>query len=289
MRLLGSLIAVALLASGCAASGDAGRDADGLTIVTAFYPLAYAAERVGDATVVNLTPPGVEPHDLELSAADVEAIAAADLVVYVPGFQPAVDEAVAQYASQTALSALTGIEVRDAPDGVTDPHVWLDPMNEATIGQQIAKRLGQLEPEKSAQFAANAETFTKDMTKLDDAYTAGLAQCATRTMVVSHDAFGYLARAYDLTQIGVAGVSPETEPSPARLAEVASLVRANGVTTIYTETLVDPKVSQTLADATGATAAVLDPIEGLVSGSTETYESLMTSNLSTLQRGQACT
>lgn len=285
MRVVGVLLAVAILATGCAKTATH----SGFTIVTAFYPLAYAAEHVGDATVVNLTPPGVEPHDLELSAADVELIASADLVVYVPGFQPAVDEAVAQHAADTSLSALDGIELLDTPDGVADPHVWLDPMNEATIAAHIATRLGELQPGKSAQFASNSESFGTQMSTLNDEYERGLATCRTRTMVVSHDAFGYLAQAYGLTQVGVSGLSPDAEPSPSRLAEVADIVRANDVTTIYTETLVDPKVATTLAETTGAHAAVLDPIEGLVSGSKDDYETLMKQNLATLTDGQGCT
>ena len=286
------LFAVALVATGCAKSSSTSE----FTVVTAFYPLAYAAEQVSGAKVVNLTPAGVEPHDLELSAADVEAIAAADLVVYVPGFQPAVDEAVDQYASDHSLSALEGITLIEAPDGATDPHVWLAPLNEATIAMNIAARLGELQPGKSATFSSNAERFGAAMATLNDAYVVGLKTCRTRTMVVSHDAFGYLANAYDLTQVGVSGLSPDAEPSPARLAEVADIVRANNVTTIYTETLVDPKVAQTLADTTGAHTAVLDPIEGIApgseatsqSGSTQNYESLMAANLATLQSGQGC-
>ena len=122
------------------------------------------------------------------------------------------------------------------------------------------------------------------MTDLDAEFAAGLAQCASRDLVVSHEAFGYLADAYDLTQIGISGLSPEAEPSPARMREVADLVRANGVTTIYYETLVDPKVAQTIADETGAQTAVLDPLEGLVEGSTGDYASVMPDNLATLRR-----
>lgn len=286
MRFLAMFAVFGLLATGCAKTPSNGE----LTVVAAFYPLAYAAQEVvgTNARVVSLTPPGVEPHDLELSAADVELISSADLVVYIPGFQPAVDEAIAQQAPDAALSALEGIEVITDPDGAQDPHVWLNPLNEATIATNIASRLTEMEPGKGASFTAANETFTSAMNALNDEYVAGLGNCDTRTMVVSHDAFGYLAAAYNLKQVGVAGLSPDAEPSPARLAEVAAVVANEHVTTIYSETLVDPKVAQTLAATTGVSTAVLDPIEGLVEGSTQTYPSLMKSNLQTLRTGQGC-
>lgn len=285
MRLLASLFAIALVAVGCAKPSTN----EGFTVVTAFYPLAYAAEQLEGVNVVNLTPAGVEPHDFELSAADVELIASADLVVYIPGFQPALDEAIAQQAPQTSLNALDGLSLITDPDGVTDPHVWLDPMNEAAIASNIANRVAELQPGKSATYAAHAAEFTSRMQTLNEQFTSELRNCTTRTMVVSHDAFGYLASAYQLTQVGVSGLSPDAEPSPARLAEVAQIVADQGVHTIYYETLVDPKIATTLAATTGATAAVLDPIEGLVVGSDQNYESLMTSNLATLKKGQGCT
>jgi len=285
VRLLASLFAIALMVVGCAKPSTN----EGFTVVTAFYPLAYAAEQLEGVNVVNLTPAGVEPHDFELSAADVELIASADLVVYIPGFQPALDEAIAQQAPQTSLNALDGLNLLTDPDGVTDPHVWLDPLNEAAIASNIANRIAELQPGKSATYSANAAEFTSRMQTLNEQFTSELSNCTTRTMVVSHDAFGYLANAYQLTQVGVSGLSPDAEPSPARLAEVAQIVADQGVHTIYYETLVDPKIATTLAATTGATAAVLDPIEGLVVGSDQNYESLMTSNLATLKKGQGCT
>ena len=126
------------------------------------------------------------------------------------------------------------------------------------------------------------------MATLTSEFKAGLAACRTNTMVVSHDAFGYLANAFGLNQVGISGLSPEAEPSPARIKDVADIVAKEGVTTIYYETLVDPKVAQTLADETGATAAKLDPLEGLTDGSSGDYASIMRENLATLITGQGC-
>ena len=282
-----ALAGTALLAA-CTGSADSTGDPDSTAtkVVAAFYPLAYAADRVGgaDVTVTSLTPPGVEPHDLELSAAQVAEIAEADLVLYVKGFQPAVDEAVAQQAADHSIDVAASLDLLDS-----DPHVWLDPSNMAAIGEQVVERLADLDPAARAALTANAAALTSAMTDLDAAFADGLATCRSRDLVVSHEAFGYLAAAYGLTQVGISGLSPEAEPSPARMKEVADLVTAKGIDTIYYETLVDPKVAQTVADETGATAAVLDPLEGLAPDSTGDYVSVMTANLATLVAGQGCT
>ncbi|MGI9196774.1 MAG: metal ABC transporter substrate-binding protein, partial [Candidatus Nanopelagicales bacterium] len=271
--LLAPLAALVLTGLAGCAGGSGGSDQP--TVVAAFYPLAYAAEQVGgDAVdVIDLTPPGAEPHDLELTAQQVAQIAEADLVLYIPGFQPAVDEAVAQQAGDRALDVTQGIDLIPG-----DPHVWLDPVNMSIIGTSIADRLGTSLPDLADTATAGAQRLSADMSALNDEWTAGTQSCTIRDLVVSHEAFGYLARAYGFTQVGIAGLSPESEPSPARLAEVAALVKNRGVTTIYYETLVDPKIAQTVAAETGATTAVLDPLEGLPPGSDGNYVSVMRDN-----------
>lgn len=270
-------------------SSTSAPEADKPKIVAAFYPLQYAASEIGGSSVdvTNLTQPGVEPHDLELSAQQVGQIADADLVLYIKGFQPAVDEAIAQQAPDKAIDVSAALQQLSL-DGAADPHVWLDPANMATIGDEISRRLAEISPANSESYKKNAAALTAAMATLTSEFQAGLASCRTNTMVVSHDAFGYLAKAFGLTQVGISGLSPEAEPSPARIKDVADIVAKEGVTTIYYETLVDPKVAQTLADETGATAAKLDPLEGLEAGSSDDYTSVMRENLATLITGQGC-
>ena len=281
-----AVLAASTLLAGCAGS-TAGPDTsvNRPTVVAAFYPLAYAAEQVaGDSVdVIDLTPPGAEPHDLELTAQQVAQIAEADLVLYVPGFQPAVDEAVAQQAGDRALDVTQGIDMIPG-----DPHVWLDPLNMATIGNSIADRLGASLPDLADTVDVGARKLSADMSGLSNEWKTGTQSCTIRDLVVSHEAFGYLARAYGFTQVGIAGLSPDSEPSPARLADVTALVKDRGVTTIYYETLVDPKIAQTVAAETGATTAVLDPLEGLPEGSDGNYVSVMQDNLAQVRTGQAC-
>jgi zinc transport system substrate-binding protein len=291
---------------------DAGAAPDKLDVVAAFYPLQFVAEKVGgDAVrVTNLAKPGAEPHDLELNADQVAQIVDAKVVVYLKGFQPAVDEAVEQQGGDRAFDVSTAVPLLDARDaghshegeepgaeeheeesaaGHTDPHVWLDPTRLATIGEKVAERLGQADPDHAADYTARAAALRSDLDTLDKEYTAGLKTCQRREIVTSHSAFGYLADRYDLEQIGITGLTPEDEPSPQRLAEVATEAREHKATTIFFETLVSPKVAETIASEVGAKTAVLDPIEGLQPGSSDDYFSVMRKNLAALEPALGCT
>jgi zinc transport system substrate-binding protein len=313
LRLVTGLVAglvAGLVLAGCGtdepvAAAGSGRasGAGGLELVASFYPLQYVAERVaGDtATVTGLTKPGTEPHDLELTPKDVASLGAADVVVYLSGFQPAVDEAVAQEAKGQAFDTAkparldlshTPIEDgREATDeaGSTDPHFWLDPIRLADVAEALVERLAELAPDQAATYQRNAATLRAELAKLDAELAKGLARCVNRKLVTSHNAFGYLAARYGLEQLGITGLTPEEEPSPADLAAVSGFVRAHDVQTIYSETLVSPAIARTVARETGAATAVLDPVEGLSEDSAgEDYLAVMRANLASLRKGQRC-
>ena len=243
----------------------------------------------------------MEPHDLELTPQDVAAVGEADLVVYLSGFQPAVDAAVEQQAAETSFDAagsaqlsLTYTPIEEGEEetseaGAVDPHFWLDPMRLADVGDALAQRLGETDPGNAATFTTNAQAVRAQLAALDAELTDGLASCANRRLVTSHNAFGYLAEAYDLTQVGITGLTPEAEPSPADLSAVTDFVRAGGVSTIYYETLLSPDIAQTVANETGARTSVLDPLEGLTEQSRgEDYLDVMRANLASLKTGQPC-
>lgn len=289
--------AVTALAAGALASALAltacsqdGADASP-SVVVSFYPLQFVVENlVGDAaTVTNLTAPGVEPHDLELTPQSVGDVADADLVVYLSGFQPAVDDAVDGQATAS-------LDVADAADlslttagGTLDPHFWLDPNRLAAVADATATSLvdqGILDADTAT---ANLNALTDDLDRLDKEFSNGLADCTSRDLVTSHEAFGYLADTYDLTQVGITGLTPEAEPDPQDLAAVTAFVKENDVRTIYYETLVSPDVAETVARETGADVAVLDPLEGLAADAAEDdYLTVMATNLTTLRTGQDC-
>ena len=296
---LAAAAAVGLLAlTGCA-SGDTTTPAEseGWTVVAAFYPLQFVAERVGGdlVSVTNLTQPGVEPHDLELAPQDLGTLTDADLAVYLDGFQPAVDEAVATTTDVPALDVSSAADLslsnvgEDGTGDEADPHFWLDPMRLADVADAVAVELSKLDPVAQSTFEQNAAELRADLEELDTDFEKGLATCDSRLLVTSHTAFGYLADAYDLEQVGLTGLTPETEPNPQELAEVTDFVRDNDVRTIFYETLVSPDVAETVATATGARTDVLDPIEGLSDASQgDDYLQIMDANLANLQKGLPC-
>jgi zinc transport system substrate-binding protein len=290
---LASLLALSACAddADASAAGAAGRS----SIVTSFYPLQYVAARIaGDrATVTGLTPPGVEPHDLELTPRDVASVSDADLVVYLRGFQSSVDEAVEDEAKGTALdvapAARLDRRIENQGDEGTDPHFWLDPQRLKAVAGLVEQRLARADPAGAATFAAGLKAVSADLDALDASYRDGLADCVDRDLVTSHQAFGYLAERYGLTQVGISGLTPEEEPDPATLARVSDFVRAHQVRTIYYETLVSPAIARTVAGETGARTAVLDPIEGITDASAgRDYLTVMRANLRSLQEGQPC-
>ena len=327
------LLSLVLATSGCTAFAD---DTTGTQVAAAFYPLQYVAERVAGehAEVVNLTTPGSEPHDLELTIRETATIARADLVVHEAGLQPAVDDAVEQNAAGDVIdaAAVVGLQPFDAApeahageehaeeehsehdegheghegheaehaeeehsegdghdhDGDLDPHFWLDPLRMAELGDAVADALAQIDPDHAEDFEANAAALRADLDTLDRDYVEGLADCERDTIVVSHDAFGYLGR-YGLEVAPVAGLTPDAEPTPAVLADLQELITTEGITTVFSERLASPRLTETLADDMGIATAVLDPLEGLdddTAGSD--YPGLMRDNLAALQEANGC-
>lgn len=309
--LLAALAApAALLAAGCG-TGPATSQPGQLRVVAAFYPFQYAAERAAGpaAQVQNLTQPGAEPHDLELTPRQVAALSDADVVVFQKGFQPAVDRAIEQAKPRRVVDVAAVVPLRDVHEhgdeghrddghehggaghdhGDADPHTWLDPHNMSIITRAVGDALAAARPEDAAAFRANAAAAATDLDGLDRAYASGLAQCQRREFVTSHAAFGYLADRYHLEQVAIRGLSPDEEPSPARIAEVQQVAREHGVTTIFSEQLVSPAVAESVARDLGLRTDVLDPVEGLTDRSRGTnYVEVMQSNLKALQAANAC-
>ena len=327
------LASCALVLAACGSGGSSDGGSDGkLSVVTSFYPLQYVTERVaGDhADVTNLTKPGGEPHDLELSPKQVASVQDADLVVYQDEFQTAVDEAVKEADREpgTTVDSADGVDrIEESEEahaegeeeghddhahgdeehadeeghaeeeghdhghdhGGVDPHLWLAPTNLEPLTEHVRDALVKLDPNHADEYEANAAALVADLQKLDGEYRAGLKTCKVRDIVTSHAAFAYLARAYDLVQIPIAGIDPSTEPSAAQLAEISDLVERDGITTVFTETLVSPAVARTVAREAGVRTATLDPIEGLTKDtSDEDYLSIMRSNLAELQKANSC-
>jgi zinc transport system substrate-binding protein len=303
MRIRTILIASALvigLASGCGQSSGSASNGR-LSVVASFYPLYEAAREVGGDRVEarNLTPAGAEPHDLELSPKQVDTILDAGVVLYMgQGFQPAVEDTAKDRQSGATVDVLDALSPQlrtqqgeETGKEETDPHVWLDPVLMAGIVGHVRDALSRADPAGASSYERNAGRYRSEIEALDRRFRQGLRACERRVMVTSHAAFGYLAARYGLTQEPIAGVSPEAEPDPRRIAELADLVRREGVTTIFTEELVSPRVANTLAREAGVRTAVLNPLEGLSPEELdrgETYAGVMEENLATLRDALAC-
>lgn len=303
-----AVVVLPLTMIGCAASGDGAADSTrpGLVqIATAAYPFQFIAERVSGAhgVVSNLTKPGAEPHDLELTPRQVASIASADLVIYERGFQPVVDEAVAQSENPHVLDTTTVVPLKahDDQEGSLDghehqavaagldPHVWLNPLNVTTIADSVAERLAAIDPARAAAYRANARRLDRQLKDLDLRFRAGLASCERTEFITTHAAFGYLADRYGLTQIPISGLSPDAEASPARIAEVHQEAQAHGITTIFFETLVSPAVAEAVAGDLGLVTDVLDPVEGVTAESRGAdYLTVMAANLAALRKANSC-
>jgi zinc transport system substrate-binding protein len=316
-RALGAVVVGCTLVLASACSGPAAEPSAAqpgqLKVVTAFYPLQFVAERVAGhhAAVTSLTSPGAEPHDVELTPRQVASVTDADAVVYIKGFQPAIDEAVAQSGNGHVLDTTSVVPLQtqaeerahDEADGSTgdvhseddhdhgglDPHVWLNPENMVEITDAVVAQLSGVDPDRAADYRANGKALVAELDKLDSAYASGLQTCDRREFITSHAAFGYLAEQYDLTQIGISGLTPDAEPSPARIAAVQQEAKAHGVTTIFYETLVSPAVATSIAGDLGLTTDVLDPIEAITEESRgDNYIAVMESNLTALTTANGC-
>ncbi|MGW3044258.1 metal ABC transporter substrate-binding protein [Kitasatospora sp. NPDC001159] len=299
LALAATALAASLALTACGGSSSA-KGTDGkLNVVASFYPMEFLAQQIGKdhVSVTDLTAPGVEPHDLELTAKQVASVQKADAIVYLKGLQPTVDQAVDQSGSKheidaTAASPLVdhhldedtkeaGGHKHEGPAG--DPHIWLDPTRYAAIAKSVGDEFAKADPAHADDYKKNTDGLVTELTALDQDFRNGLKDTKTKTFVTSHAAFGYLADHYGLTQVAINGVDPESDPTPARLAEVQKAAKDNGVTTIFFETLASPKLADTVAKDLGLKTAVLDPLEGVKDPSKDDYLSVMKQNLANLQ------
>jgi zinc transport system substrate-binding protein len=296
MKRIAAALPVLGLLFAAACGGDDDPAASRPRVAASFFPLAEAAQAVGGdlVEVSNLTPAGTEPHDLELTSRQVDQLQDAALVLFAGrGFQPAVEEIVADRdgPSVDLLAALPLVKAEDDEAGEVDPHFWLDPTLMSLAVDEIERALTEVAPEHAGTFAANADAYRGRLADLDAEFQSALANCARRVIVTSHAAFTYLAHRYDLEQVPIAGLSPESEPTPQRLAELADLIAEHGVTTVFYEALVDPAVAETLAREAGVGTAVLNPIEGLSAEDAEAgkdYAAVMRDNLAALTAALGC-
>ena len=300
---LGALLLFATLLSGCTTEQPA---SNRISVAASFYPIEYIARRTGGdlIDVYNPVPPGAEPHDLELTPRTIERIQNSKVFLYLGhGFQPSIDRALDTVTGPSTISKdvsegvelvpATAHEEEEAPvEGeALDPHIWLDPMRAEKMVTNSEQALSQADPANKAVYNSNAEKLHGELSVLNDEFKQGLANCTRKDFVTSHAAFAYIAESYGLEQVPVSGISPEAEPSPAKLSEIIAFAREHDVKYIFFETLVDPSVAELIASEVGAQTLVLNPIEGLTSDQQNEgsdYFTLMRQNLANLKLALDC-
>jgi zinc transport system substrate-binding protein len=285
--------------SGCSASTST--PTQGVQVTASFYPLAAIAEKVGGtgATVVTLTPAGVEPHDYEPTPKDIVNIQTSDIFLTnggIDAWSRTLDSASAMHVHMQNLIDFYTLEEEPAHedehetwDG--DPHIWLDPVLTQEMTEHIRDAFIKADPMLTRLYTTNADTLIRELQKIDAEYANGLATCQNRTIVVSHNAFGYLGRRYGIDILPISGLSPEEEPSAKTLAELSRIIKEKNITSVFFETLASPKLAQTLAKETGAMTRTLNPIEGLTTeeqANNEDFLSLMRQNLQNLRTAMSC-
>ncbi|MGW1076339.1 metal ABC transporter substrate-binding protein [Streptomyces sp. NPDC002537] len=296
-----------LTLSACGNSDTAGKAADGrLHVIASFYPMEFLAKEIGGdhVSVTNLTKPGVEPHDLELTPKQTGSLSDAGAIVYLKGLQPAVDEAIKQSGNKHVADAasLTDLEKHGTEvdghhhstgdnhshsegEAGEDPHIWLDPVKYAEVAKGVNKTLAEADPDHRADFQKNTDELVKKLDGLNKKFTDGLKNRASDTFITTHAAFGYLAERYGLTEEAISGVDPESEPSAARMKDLHQLAKDHHVDTVFFETIANPATARTLAHDLGVKTDVLDPLEGITDKSRgHDYFAVMEANLTALQK-----
>jgi len=273
-----------------------------IKIVTSFYPLYFfTSEIVGDkAEVINLTPAGAEPHEYEPTARDVSIIEDSNLLVLNDGGLEGWGENVKNNLDKNKTKIIVagdGLTTKTKEDEennsleVIDPHIWLSPVLAIEMVEKIEIGISEVDPNNSSFYKANAEALKEKLNVLDNEFKQGLLTCGSKNIITSHSAFAYLASSYGLNQVSVAGLSTEEEPSSKQLSEITKFAKTNNIKFIFFESLISPKLSETIAKEVGAQTLVLNPIEGLTEDeikSGKDYFSEMRNNLTNLKIALEC-
>lgn len=266
-------------------------DPNKISVTASFYPLAEFAREVGKnaVDVKTITPPGAEPHDYEPSPQDIIRIRTSKVFIYN-------GNGVDAWADKIAPQLKTlGIIVIKMSDGITgsdaDPHFWLDPVQAQSMVKTISEAMIKADAAHEEDYLKNANQYISQLQELDNQFKTGVASCSLNQIVVSHNAFSYLAKRYGFSTYYISGLSPEEEPSIKRLSEIAQVAKDMQIQYIFFESLVNPKLSQTVASEIGAKTLVLNPLEGLTDDqvkSGKNYISVMRENLTNLRIAMEC-
>lgn len=269
-------------------------DSKKVIIAASFYPLAEFSKRIGGnyVDVVNITPAGIEAHDYEPTPQDIIAVKSAGVFIYQgSGFDPWAERIAQDVAGKILVINMSQhFDLRQVDEKV-DPHIWLDPVLVKKESQIISETLKKTDPAHANIFEQNYNVFAAELDGLDSQFRVSLSKCKLSEIIVSHDAFGYLGSRYGIGITSISGISPEEEPSAQKLGEIAKMVRAKKIPYIFFETLISPKLADTIASEAGVGTLVLNPMEGLTEEEIKAgkdYLSVMRDNLHNLERALQC-
>lgn len=288
-KLLSIFLAISILFSLTSCNTKISKRPDKMIVYASFYPLYDLTKKIaGDKVVVqNIIPPGVEPHDWEPTTRQVADIERASVVIYLGlGMDSWINKIETSVSGPKFINVSTGINAIKVGNAV-NPHVWLSPKESLILAKNIKNALTENDKKKKKYYESNYENLVKTLKQLDNEYTTKLKNTKTKTFVVYHSAFDYIARDYGLNQVSIVGMSEEAEASPAKIAEVIKLIKDENIKYIFTEPLTSPKPIQSIANETGAKVLPLNTIEGLTKDEMNKgydYISLMRQNLDNLQK-----
>lgn len=299
------LLMSALILSGCGnakvntQSSNIGSSADSgkkLTVYTSFYPMYDLTKKIGGDKInlKNLVPAGTEPHDWEPTPSDMGNLEKADVLIYNgAGMESWMDKVLKSINNKklVTVEASKGLKLLGNPDknenSAYDPHVWLNPMLAKQEMEAIKNALVNADSANKEYYEKNFNENAFKLDQLDQDYKKTITGLSKKDIIVAHQAFSYLCSAYGLNQVAIEGLAADSEPSPARMAEIVNFAKEKQLKYIFFEELVSPKVAQTIAKETGATATVLSPLEGLSETDQKAgkdYFSVMRDNLEVLKK-----
>ena len=281
-------------------------DHNKVQITTSFYPLYEFSRQVGGdlAEVKNITPAGSEPHDYEPTSKQIQDIYNSNFLVYNGAGLEAWTEKVVPELSQKNIPTLNisnhfkvlpplsvqGSSAYEEPSS-KDPHFWVNPVMAKQETQDIADKLSQTDSSNSSKYQENAKNYIARLENLNQKFKSKLSNCSIHSVVTSHNFLQYLGKEYNFDSTPISGISPDSEPSVHDLAIITQLIKSKNIKYIFTETLISPKLSQTLANETGAKTLVLNPLEGLTGDQInqgQDYISVMEENLNNLSIAMDC-
>jgi len=243
-----------------------------IVVYTSFYPMYDFTKKIGGdkVEITNMVPAGIEPHEWEPAPKALASLSKAQIFIYNgAGMEAWVDKILNSLGNNQLVvvessKGIKYLENKDEGEDLKyDPHTWLSPLNAKKQMENIRNALQKVDPANKDYYQKNYQINAQKLNQLQQEYTSSLARYKKRAIVVAHQAFGYLCSTYGLEQVAIVGLNAHSEPTPAKMSEIAQFAQDQQVKYIFFEELISPKVSEAIAKQVGAKTEMLNPLEGL--------------------------